>query len=148
MRKITICDKEYKIESNGYTRFLYKQVFNRKILADIGIISEFYEDIEKYSNKLKKDGISEQELNAKVGNYMLTNIDDVLDIIFMLAYIFILTANSDFKSYEDWLKELKNINVNDAWIGEVTEIAVDSFHGSGTIGGIEKNTSKTKSKRK
>ena len=37
MKKITICDKEYDINSNAYTRFLYKQVFNKKIFSEINL---------------------------------------------------------------------------------------------------------------
>lgn len=148
MKKIAICGKEYKIESNGYTRFLYKQTFDRKILADISKISEFYDKIEEYSKKMQKENLSKEEIDKKTGNYMLENIDDVLDILLMLAYIFIITANPKMESFQEWLTGIESIDVNAPWVNEVAELAVSSFRGQGTDTGNTKNTSKGKSKGK
>ena len=58
---------------------------------------------------------------------MLENIDDFMDVILKLAYIFILTVNPNFESFENWLKGIDKININESWIPEVTELAVSSF---------------------
>lgn len=148
MKKITICDKEYEINSNGYTRFLYKQTFDRKILADISKISEFYDGVEENTKKLQKENLSKEEIDKKTGNYMLENIDDIVDILLMLAYIFILTANSKMEGFQEWLTGIEAIDVNAPWVNEVADLAVSSFRGQGTTEGNTKNTSKGKSKGK
>ena len=127
MKKITICDKEYDINSNAYTRFLYKQVFNKKIFSDIAVLNKFEQGQEKLTKELKAKKYSKQEIEDEVSNYMLENIDDFMDVILKLAYIFILTVNPNFESFENWLKGIDKININESWISEVTELAVSSF---------------------
>jgi hypothetical protein len=127
MKTITICDKEYVVNSNAYTRFLYKQTFNTKIFADIAILNKFNQGQEKLTKELKAKKLKEEEINAEITTYIMENVDDFMDVMLKLAYIFIKTANADFMSFEDWLKEIETINVNDSWIGEVTELAVSSF---------------------
>ena len=53
MKKITICDKEYEIDCNAFTRFQYKTIFGRGIFADIKILSEFSEKQENLRKELK-----------------------------------------------------------------------------------------------
>lgn len=129
MKKITICNKEYEVTSNAYTRFQYKQVFNTKIFSDIAILNRFNQNQEKLVKDLQEKGLTEEEINKEVENFMLENIDDFIDVVLKLAYIFILSANPKFESFESWLKGLESINVNDSWIQEVTELAVNSFRG-------------------
>lgn len=129
MKKITICDKEYEINSNAYTRFLYKQTFNTKIFSDIAILNKFNQGQEKLRKELKAKKLKADEIEEQISNYMLENIDDFVDVMLKLAYIFIKTANSNFETFENWLKEIESININDSWVQEVTELAVNSFRG-------------------
>ena len=79
------------------------------------------------TKELKAKKYSKQEIEDEVSNYMLENIDDFMDVILKLAYIFILTVNPNFESFENWLKGIDKININESWISEVTELAVSSF---------------------
>ena len=129
MKKITICDKEYNISSNAYTRFLYKQVFNTKKFSDIAVLNKFEQGQEKLKRELKAKKLKQEEIDEQVSNYMLENIDDFMDVMLKLAYIFIKTADSNFETFENWLKGIESININDSWVQEVTELAVNSFRG-------------------
>ena len=129
MKKITICDKEYEINSNAYTRFLYKQVFNTKIFSDIAVLNKFNQGQEKLRKELKAKKLKADEIEEQISNYMLENIDDFMDVMLKLAYIFIKTADSNFETFENWLKGIESININDSWVQEVTELAVNSFRG-------------------
>ena len=129
MKKITICDKEYEINSNAYTRFLYKQVFNTKIFSDIAVLNKFNQGQEKLKKELKNKKLKKEEIEEELSSYMLENIDDFMDVMLKLAYIFIKTADSNFETFENWLKGIESININDSWVQEVTELAVNSFRG-------------------
>lgn len=129
MKKITICNKEYDVVSNAYTRFQYKQVFKTKIFSDIAILNKFNQKQEELTKELKSKKMSDEEIEKEIQNFMLENIDDFLDVILKLAYIFILSANPKFESFEEWLKSMETVNVNDTWVQEVTELAVSSFRG-------------------
>lgn len=108
MKKITINEKEYTIDCNAYTRFLYKKTFGTGIFKDIDKLTKYTQG---------KEGL------------LLDNLDEVLDDILQITYILIKTANPTFESYENWLKSLTKIKVSDPWISEVTELAVTSFLG-------------------
>lgn len=129
MKKITIFNKEYDVVSNAYTRFQYKQVFKTKIFSDIAILNKFNQKQEELTKELKSKKMSDEEIEKEIQNFMLENIDDFLDVILKLAYIFILSANPKFESFEEWLKSIETVNVNDTWVQEVTELAVSSFRG-------------------
>lgn len=110
MKKLTICGKEYEICTNAFCMFEYKKQFKSGILADI--------------NKM---AMSQNE-----GEMNLENIDNIIQIPLQLAYTFIKVANRNFMDFEDWLKTIENINLEDKWLVEVTELAVNSFLGQGT----------------
>ena len=130
MKQITISNKDYEITSNAYTRFQYKQVFNRKIFADIAEINEFKLGQDKLIKELsKRKDLTAEDKDNEINSYILKNVDDFIDIVIRFAYIFILSANPNFKSFEDWLKDFESISINEGWIQEVTELAVSSFHG-------------------
>lgn len=129
MKQITICDKEYNVVSNAYTRFLYKQVFKTKIFEDIAILNEFMQKKEKTEKELKEKGLNEEQIEEELSTFMLKNIDDFLDVVLKIAYILILSADPKFDSFENWLRSIETIKVSDSWIQEVTELAVNSFRG-------------------
>ena len=127
MKKITICDKEYEVSCNAFTRFQYKKIFGKGIFADIKILSEFTDNQEKYRQELTQKGLSEEEIEKEINLYMMEHLDDFIDVIERIAYILIYSANNSIGSFEEWLKELPKIDLSQSWIGEVTELAVSSF---------------------
>lgn len=127
MKTITICDKEFKIECNAFTRFQYKKLFGRGIFADIKILNDFSDKQEKLRKELTDKGISEEEIEKEISLLMMESLDDFIDVIQRIAYILIYTANNKIGSFEDWLKGIEKIDLSANWIGEVTELAVSSF---------------------
>lgn len=127
MKKITICDKEYEIDCNAFTRFQYKTVFGRGIFADIKILNEFSEKQEKLRKELKAKKLSNEEIENQINISMLENLDDFIDVIERIAYILIYTANNNVENFEEWLKGITKLDLSQPWISEVTEFAVSSF---------------------
>lgn len=125
MKTITICDKEYEIDCNAFTRFQYKTIFGRGIFADIKALNDFSIKQEKVRKELS--GLSEEELEAELNLIMMENLDDFIDVIERIAYILIYTANNKIGSFEEWLKGITKIDLSASWISEVTELAVNSF---------------------
>lgn len=127
MKKITICDKEYEVSCNAFTRFQYKKIFGKGIFADIKTLSEFSENQEKIRKESTKKGLSNEEIDKEVNLYMMEHLDDFIDVVERIAYILIYSANNSIESFEDWLKGLEKIDLSASWISEVTELAVSSF---------------------
>ncbi len=127
MKKITICDKEYEVSCNAFTRFQYKKIFGKGIFADIKTLSEFSENQEKIRKESTKKGLSNEEIDKEVNLYMMEHLDDFIDVVERIAYILIYSANNSIGSFEDWLKGLEKIDLSASWISEVTELAVSSF---------------------
>lgn len=125
MKTITICDKEFEIDCNAFTRFQYKTIFGRGIFADIKALNDFSIKQEKARKELSN--LSEEEIEAEVNLIMMENLDDFIDVIERIAYILIYTANNKIGSFEDWLKGITKIDLSASWISEVTELAVNSF---------------------
>lgn len=127
MKKITICNKEFDIDCNAYTRFQYKSIFGRGIFADIKILSDYSEKQENLRKQLRKEGKTEEEIDKEISSTMMADLDDFIDVIEKIAYILIYTANNKIGNFEEWLKSIEKINLSDSWISEVTEFAVSSF---------------------
>ena len=127
MKTITICDKEYEITCNAYTRFQYKKLFGKGIFADIKILNDFSDKQEKLRKELIRKEISDEEIEREISLLMMDNLDDFIDVIQKIAYILIYSANSKIGSFQDWLKGIEKIDLSANWIGEVTELAVNSF---------------------
>lgn len=127
MKKITICDKEYEIACNAFTRFQYKTIFGKGIFADIKTLNEFSSKQEQLRKELKDKKVSEEEIENQINLMMMENLDDFIDVIERMAYILIYTANNKVGSFEDWLKGIDKIDLSANWISEVTELAVNSF---------------------
>lgn len=128
IKNIKIGEVEYTINSNAYTRFLYKKVFNKGIMEDVQIITNFAVCMQEEQDRLDKLGLSEDEKNKQIGLFALEKIDSFVDVILQLTYIFIRCNDENFMSYEDWLKTIDSVNPNDKWVSEVTELAVSSFY--------------------
>ena len=127
MKTITICDKEYEIACNAFTRFQYKKVFGNGIFADINVLNKFSTEQEKLRKELKEKKLSDDEIEQEVNIKMMDSLDDFIDVIEKIAYIEIYTANNKIESFEDWIKGIDKIDLSADWISEVTELAVSSF---------------------
>ncbi len=131
MKTINIDGKEYKIHCTAYTKFQYKQLFGRGIFKDIKILNQLEVTREKTIKKAKEENpnITPEELDSLVGMEVFEDLDEVIDVMLKIAYVEILTANPKFKSFEDFIKSIENIKINESWVSEVTELAVTSFCG-------------------
>ena len=127
MQTIKICNKEYPINCNAFSRFQYKKIFGTGIFTDIKILNEFSEKQNEIRNRMEKQKISEEEIQKEINSTMLENLDDFIDVIEKITYILIYTANPQIETFENWLKEIEKIDLNDSWVSEVTELAVNSF---------------------
>lgn len=127
MKTITICDKEWNIDCNAFTRFQYKSIFGKGIFADIKILNEFSEKQEKFRKELESKKLSQEEIEKQISLYMMENLDDFIDVIERIAYILIYTADNKVESFEEWLKGITKVDLSASWISEVTELAVNSF---------------------
>ena len=127
MKEILICDKYYKIDANAYTYVEYKNIFKRGIFTDIQIIKLFFAKQAEEIHLLKEKGVSEKDIEIELQKGLLSYVDDFIGAITRLAYIFIYTADNTIKDYEDFLKEIPKLSIDDEWVIEVTEFAVDKF---------------------
>ena len=129
MKTIVIDGNEYNIECNALTYIQYKKVFNKGIFADMDTIKDYLVRQTLKANEIKEKypQMSEQEIDTQVGNYMNNYIDDFIEVITRIAYILIYSANEKVEEYENWLRKIKNLKIDDDWVAEVTELAVDCF---------------------
>ena len=127
MKTITICDKEWNIDCNAFTRFQYKTIFGKGIFADIKVLQEFSEKQEKIRKELEGKKLPQEEIDKEISLYMMENLDDFIDVIERIAYILIYKVDNKVGSFEDWLKGITKIDLSADWISEVTELAVNSF---------------------
>lgn len=126
-KKITIDNKEYEIACTAYTRFLYKKTFGTSLMSDIKTLSDITTKQEELRKELKKKKLTDEEVEAKVNNAFLDDIDTFIEVVEKLAYILILTATPNFGTFEDFLMGIENIDLSSSWVSEVTETAVNSF---------------------
>lgn len=129
MKTITICGKEYPIDCNAYTRFEYKRIFNKGIFEDLGALQEINAEQEKIRQEMVDK--SEEEISAAINSVILSKLDGFLDVVEKIAYILIYTANNKCGTFKEFMESIEQINLNESWISEVTEFAVNSFCGQG-----------------
>lgn len=127
MKTITICDKEYKIDCNAFTRFEYKTMFGKGIFQDIKLLNDFSKAQEIKRKELKAKNLTEEEIETEINLMMMEKLDDFIDVIERIAYILVYTADNKIGKFEEWLKGINKIDLSASWISEVTELAVDSF---------------------
>lgn len=128
-KKLVIDNKEYEICSNAFTLFMYKKEFKTGIMEDVSKLNELNIKQMEIEKKGKEEGKSKEEIEALTSNALLTDLDNILLVVLQLAYIFIKSANPDFMSFDEFAQSIENINLDDGWIAEVTEIAVNTFCG-------------------
>lgn len=126
-KKIIIDNKEYEIACTAYTRFLYKKTFGTGLMNDIKLLSDITTKQEEYRKELKKKKLTDKEIEEKVNNAFLEDIDTFIEVIERLAYILILTATPNFGTFEEFLQGIETIDLSSSWVNEVTETAVGSF---------------------
>ena len=126
-KQIEIDGKEYTIDCNAYTRFLYKKTFGVGMMEDIKRLTEYSDKQTNLEKELKKKKLTDEEVQAQVNLAMMESADVFIDIIEKFAYILILTANPNFGTFEDFLRGITTIDLSSSWISEVTETAVNSF---------------------
>ncbi len=129
MKQIVIEGNSYDIDCNGLTYILHKRLFNRGIMQDIRILQNYIitQTIKFNEIKSKFPKLSDAEVDSQVANFMNNYIDDFIEAITRIAYVLMYTANDKIKSYDDFLRSIKNFKIDDDWIVEVTEFAVDCF---------------------
>lgn len=127
-KKITICGKEYEICTNAFCMFEYKKEFKTGIIADIGKMNDYNLKVEEIEKKCKQEK-REEDIEQEINRMALQEFDNIIQIPLQLAYVFIKMADRNFMSFEDWLMTIDDIRIEDSWIAEVTELAVNSFLG-------------------
>ena len=127
MKEILIWGRYDKIDAKAYTYVEYKNIFKRGIFTDIQIIKIFFAKQAEEIKLLKEKGIQEKDLEIELQKGLLNYVDDFIGAITRLAYIFIYTRDNTIKSYEEFLKEIPKLSIDDDWVIEVTEFAVDKF---------------------
>ena len=109
--------------------FLYKKEFGTGILEDISKLNSLQIKQMQVQANCEKENLSKEETEALVNNVMLSELDNVISIALQIAYIFIKFADPKFKSFNEWTQEIEEIELDDSWIAEVTEMAVNTFCG-------------------
>lgn len=129
-KKVTICGKEYEIESNAWAKVLYHKEFGTGIMEDIGKLQDYNIKQDELNKEL--EGKSEVEKEQKRNQLLMSEFDKMIDIPLQLAYIFIKCGNKNFMNYQEWLSSIEELDYD--WIGEVTEMAINTFCGSRVTG--------------
>lgn len=129
MKQITIEDKKYNINCNAFTLILHKRLFNRGIMQDVKILQSYLVTQITQTNAIKKKlpKLNDSEVISKVADYMNSYIDDFIEAITRITYTLIYTVDENFISYDEFLKSINKLKIDDDWIVEVTEFAVDCF---------------------
>lgn len=127
MKTITICGKGYKIDCNAFAYVKYKNIFKTGILNDMQFIKNYLIKQTVVAKQLEERDINETEKLNLLSEYMISDTDEFITKITQIAWILIYTADNKIESYEDWLKSISAFKIDDDWIVEVTEFAVDCF---------------------
>lgn len=127
MKTITICDKQFDIDCNALTYVKYKSFFKTGIIQDMQTVKEYLIKQSVISNQLKDTKLNDAERMEKISEYMKDDVDIFVIKVTQIAWILIYTANNRIEDYEDWLKSIKSFKIDDDWIAEVTEFAVNCF---------------------
>lgn len=129
MKQIKIDGNTYDVDCNALTYVLHKRIFNKGIMQDIRIIQNYLITQTIEANKLKNQfpELSESELNDRISKFMNNYIDEFIEAITRIAYTLIYTANDKVANYDDFLRNIKKFKIDDDWIVEVTELAVNCF---------------------
>lgn len=124
---IEICNKKYEIKCNAYTRFEYKRIFGVGIFEDIQKLNEFSQKQEAIKKECEADNMEAEDIERRINNELLNELDNFIDVIEKMAYILIYTADKKVGTFEEWLTSIEKVDLSADWIKEVTEFTVNSF---------------------
>lgn len=127
MKQIEICGQKFNIECNALTYVKYKSYFKTGIIKDMNFIQNYLIKQSVITSQYEEKQISDAEKLNQISKYMIDDTDEFVTKVTQIAWILIYTANNKIESYEDWLKSITNFKIDDDWIVEVTEYAVDCF---------------------
>lgn len=127
MKQITINGKVYDIDCNAFTYIKYKSFFKTGIMQDMQTIKNYLIKQTVVAEYVKEDDTTEEVKVSKVADYMTEDVDEFIAKVTQIAWILIYTANNKIEDYETWLKSITKFQIDDDWIVEVTEFAVDCF---------------------
>jgi len=127
MKTITICGKEYEVDCNAFTYVKYQSIFKSGILQDMSKAETYLLKQKAYANELDKKEMSDADKLSTLGDMLIDDTDEFVRVITQIAWILIYSANDKIESYETWLKSIKKFKIDDEWVIEVTEFAVDCF---------------------
>lgn len=127
MKVIEIEGKEYELESSAFSYIKYQSFFKSSMTKDLQFMQVYLAKQHVYTERLKKSKLSEEEIAEEISKLLIDETDEFIKIITQLAWIMMYTANQKIEDYDTFLKSLKNFNISDKWISEVTELAVDCF---------------------
>lgn len=129
MKQIVIEGKSYNIDCNALTLILHNRLFKKGIIQDINVLRNYIivQTLKANEIKTKFPKLSDTEIDNQVATFMNEYIDEFIEAITRITYSLIYTANDKIESYEDFLKGIKKLKIDDDWIVEVTEFAVDCF---------------------
>lgn len=129
MKSIVIEGNKYNIDCNALSLILHKRLFNRGIMKDVYVLQNYIIIQTLKANELKKrfPEMTDDQINNQASSMMGDYIDDFIEAVTRIAYTLMYTANDKIVSYEDFLRSIKNFKIDDDWIVEVTEFAVDCF---------------------
>lgn len=129
MKQIVIEGKSYDIDCNALTLILHNRLFKKGIIQDINVLRNYIivQTLKVNEIKAKFPKLSDEEIDNQVATFMNNYIDDFIEAITRITYSLIYTANEKTESYENFLKGIKKLRIDDDWIVEVTEFAVDCF---------------------
>lgn len=127
MKTITICGKKYQIECSAYSYVKFVNFFDRSMTEDIQVLKDYLVRQTIISKRVAEKNLSDQEKISFVSECMQSYIGDFISSITRIAWMMIYTVNPDIEEYETWLKSIKKFNIDDDWIVEVAEFAVNCF---------------------
>ena len=127
MKTITICDRQYDIDCNALTYVKYQTFFKSGILKDMSVAETYLVKQKAYAEEINKKDLSDMQKIEILEDMLMDDTDEFVRIITQIAWILIYSANDKVENYENWLKSIKKFKVDDSWIAEVTEYAVDCF---------------------
>lgn len=128
-KQIEINGINYIINYNALAYIEHTKLFNRGVFEDVDIVDNFVtkQTLQTANIKSKFPEISEETIVDQISRFMRNDIDAFIQAVTRLTYTGIRCVNRNFKSYEEWLMDIKEIRTNDKWIVEVTKLVVSSF---------------------
>lgn len=128
-KTIKINDKSYEIDYNALAYVNHMNNFNKGILEDASEIQDFLTEqiVIEETIRQKNPTITDEEMSRELSKFMLKKVDKFIYAVLRITYTGINCVNSNFNDFEEWVREIKDINTNDKWIVEVTKLVVSKF---------------------